>query len=102
MDWTPLIIALITAAGSIAGVIITNNRSNREMQASLDKTQSVFEAHVTEQIGSLRSDVERLESKQDKHNKLIERTYELEQEVKLNTAEINRHKERIKALEGNK
>ena len=102
MDWTPLIIALITAAGSIAGVIITNNKSNREVASQLDKSQAVFEAHVTEQIDGLRADVVRLEAKQDKHNKLIERTYELEQDVKLNTAEINRHKERIKALEGNK
>ncbi len=101
-EWAQLIIAVIAAAGSIIGVVLTNNKSNREMAARMDKTQAVFEAHVTEQIESVKQDVRRLEAAQNKHNGLIEKTYALEKSVELQGAEIKRHGERIRILEGGK
>ena len=99
-DWAPIIVAIIAAVGSVLGVVLTNSKSNRDFDAKLDKSQAVFEAHVTEQIESVKADVRRLEAKQDKHNGLIEKTYALEKAQELQAAEIKRHGERIKILEG--
>ena len=94
-DWAPIIVAIIAAVGSVAGVVLTNSKSNREFDAKIDKTQAVFEAHVTEQIKQLSDRVE-------KHNQVIARTYALEKTTELQTAELKRHNERIKLLEGGK
>lgn len=99
-DWATVIVAIIAAVGSVLGVVLTNNKSNRDFDAKIDKTQAVFEAHVTEQINGVKADVMRLEQKQDKHNKVIERTYAIEKKMELQDAEIKRHSERIKILEG--
>jgi len=101
-DWAPIIVAIIAAVGSVLGVVLTNSKSNRDFDAKIDKTQAVFEAHVTEQINGVKSDVARLERKQDAHNAVIERTYALEKTLELQGAEIKRHSERIKILEGGK
>lgn len=43
--------------------------------------------------------LEQLEHKVDKHNNLVERMYKVEERTALQEDEINRHKERLKALE---
>lgn len=43
--------------------------------------------------------LEQLEHKVDKHNNLVERMYKVEEHTALQQDEINRHKERLKALE---
>lgn len=101
-EWTTVIVALITAVGGIVGVILTNNKSNREISLKLDKNQAVFEAHVNDKMESIKDDVHRLELKQDKYNNVIERTFALEKTTELQGAEIKRHGERIKVLEGGK
>ena len=75
-----IIVALITGALSLIGVYIANRKSAALMEYRLKE----------------------LEKKVDKHNKLIERTYRLEEKTELQEAELNRHKERLRALEGNK
>lgn len=91
-DWAPIIVAIIAAVGSIAGVVITTNAAAKQMDMKLEQTQAVFEAHVTEKIDALTKQVE-------KHNTLIERTYALEKAVGLQEAEQKRHSERLKILE---
>ena len=91
--WVPIFVAVVTGIASVAGVVITTNSNNAKMQAKLEQTQAVFEAHVTEQIGQLRKEVEQ-------HNKVIERTFELEKGSVLHEAELLRLGKRISALEG--
>ena len=43
--------------------------------------------------------LEQLEHKVDKHNNLVERMYKVEEHTALQQDEINRHKERLRALE---
>ena len=82
-----IIVAIITGVLTLVGVLISNSRS--------DAIQS-------ERIEQLRKDVARVEEKQDKYNHLIERTFKLEEKSSLHEAEIKRHAERIKILEGGK
>ena len=98
-EWLQFAGTIIVALLSLIGVVVTNNKSNREMNTKIDKTQAVFEAHVTEQINGVKADLLRVEKKQDKYNNLIERTFALEKTTELQNAEIKRHGERIKILE---
>lgn len=79
-----IIVAIITGVLTLAGVIISNSRSD---------------AVQTERIEQLRKDLSRIETKQDKHNEVIERTFRLEDRANLTDAELKRHNERLKALE---
>ena len=56
-----------------------------------------YQSSRTEALISYR--LEQLERKVDRHNNLIERMYKVEEQTALQQDEINRHKERIKALE---
>lgn len=95
-----LVAAIITGAFSVLAVWLTSRKAGADMDAKLDKQQAVFEAHVTEQINSVKADVRRLEVKQDKHNEVIERTYALEKNDALQDAEIKRLGKRLELVEG--
>lgn len=73
MDWSTIIPTVVTAAAALAGTYFSNRRQTALMDYRL----------------------EQLEKKVDKHNQVIERTYELEK----NTAVM---KERIDELEKQK
>ena len=45
-----IIVAIITGGLSLLGVIITSNKTNREVQAKLDKQQAVTDTKLEEQI----------------------------------------------------
>lgn len=75
-----IIVAIITGLLTLAGVIISNSRSD---------------AVQNERIEQLREEVK-------KHNGLIERTYHLEDRANRTDDELKRHNERLKALEGRK
>ena len=67
---TEIIVALITSAFTLIGVVVTvvaGNKKNREQ--------------IKEQTNLTLYRIEQLEKKQDKHNSLIERMYKLEQRV---------------------
>lgn len=91
MDST-IIVAIITGICTIVGVLVTSLANSKNIDLKLDKQQAVFEAHVSEKIASLQSRVE-------KHNQVIERTYKLEMSDARQNDEIKRLGERIKVLE---
>ena len=71
MTWTvPIVVALITGGFSYLGVVKT-------LKASSEKQIIV----IVQEIEGIKKDIKRLETKQDKHNSVIERTYKLEQKV---------------------
>lgn len=79
MAWmAPILVALITGGFSYLGV-------SRTVKASYDKTLT----EIKIEINGIKKDVARLETKQDKHNAVIERTYKLEQQVQDLEKRIN-------------
>ena len=68
--WVTILESLISAGSAIAVCIINGNAQNKKMLAELDK-------HDTLQAYRL----DQLEKKVDKHNSVIERTYELERKA---------------------
>lgn len=65
-----IIVALITCGGTIIGVWLQNRKHNRDISELIEYR------------------VSRLEEKQDKHNNMIERVYQLEGAVELNERNI--------------
>ena len=65
-----IIVAIITGALSLLGVIITNMNSNRKIERQLEVSMAVTNTKL-----------EDLTKQVEKHNQVIERTYKLEQAV---------------------
>ncbi len=69
---TEILVALITGGLALVGVILTNGKSARDMDAKLDKELAVMKAELENLTGEVR-----------KHNSLVERTYELEKRTEV-------------------
>jgi peptidoglycan hydrolase CwlO-like protein len=54
-----------------------------------------FNSQVQVHLAELDMAIKTLSDRVEKHNNLIDRTYKLESEVRMNTSEINHLKERI-------
>lgn len=76
-----IIVALITCGGTIIGVWVQNRKHNRDISELIEYR------------------VSKLEEKQDKHNNMIERVYQLEGAVELLNNKIKSSNYRIKDLE---
>ena len=88
---TAIVAALITGGLSFLGVLVTNIFSNKKVQTDI-KIQAAVTA---EKIDELKSQVE-------KHNGVIERTYELEAKAKVQEEQIKVINHRLKDLEQEK
>lgn len=121
MNWSDIIISLISAAVAITGYIVVDRREKnkqlnefkKEIIAELGKHREEYLngiQDVKDDITDLRAtyqqsqaviclQISSLEKKQDKHNSVIERTYKLEQEVEVlkNRESVSEH--RIEDLE---
>lgn len=77
----PILVALITGFFSYLGVSKSTKASHDKMIMELKNEQEKQGLIVEAQINEIKSDINRLECKQDKHNAVIERTFKLEQKV---------------------
>lgn len=82
MTWVvPILVAVITGGFSYLGVRKSVKSSHDQMLQDLKNNQALFAMNTEHQINSVKEDIIRLETKQDKHNAVIERTFKLEQKV---------------------
>ena len=65
-----IIVAIITGALSLLGVIITNMNSNRKIERQLEVSMAITDTKL-----------EALTKQVEKHNQIVERTFKLEQAV---------------------
>lgn len=77
MDWTAIVVALVTAIGSFLGVYFANRKSSALVEYRL----------------------EQLEKKVSAHNNLVERMYKVEESETLHDAEFRRVNHRLEELE---
>lgn len=84
MDWTSIIVAVVTALGSFLGVYYANRKSS-------EKTKALLEYRLNQ-----------LETKMDKHNQVIERVYRLEEQQAVTDEKIRVANHRIDDLEQKK
>lgn len=78
---TEIIVALITCGGTLIGVWLQNRKHNQDISELIEYS------------------VSKLEEKQDKHNNMIERVYQLEGAVELLDNKIKSSNYRIRDLE---
>lgn len=83
-----IVIAIITGGLSLLGVILTNNASNRKMQSEMETHQEVLDAKL-----------ENLTKRVEKHNSVIERTYENERKIEVLDVKQKTANHRIADLE---
>lgn len=82
MNWVvPIFVAVITGGFSYLGVKKSVKNSHDQMLSDLKSEQEKQALTTQHQINSIKDDIIRLETKQDKHNAVIERTFKLEQKV---------------------
>lgn len=67
-----IIVAVITGVASVVAVVITNNRSNREMDHKLEMTQAVTDTKLDELTREVRQ-----------HNNFAQRIPVLEEQIKV-------------------
>ena len=84
MEWTSILVAVITALGSFLGVYYANKKSS-------EKTKALLEYRLNQ-----------LENKMDKHNQVIERVYRLEEQQAVTDEKIRVANHRIDDLEQKK
>ena len=78
-----VIVAIITAGVSLIGTIITVLAANRSTLAAMSEQSKVADERIQGQIIGIQHDIQALTNKVEKHNKVIERTYNLEGRVKV-------------------
>lgn len=83
-----IIAALISAAAAIAVSIITGNANNKKVIATLDKNNELQALQIKQ-----------LSDRVEKHNKVIERVYNLEQSDAVEKEQIKVINHRIEDLE---
>ena len=91
IDMTALICALIGIAASITVAVIQSRAQHSETLSEMDKRDALQAQRI-----------EQLEKKMDKHNNLIERTYEIEQNIAVMQNDIKVANHRIDDLERNR
>ncbi|MBQ3284382.1 MAG: hypothetical protein IJH40_01960 [Ruminococcus sp.] len=91
-EWIPIVTAAISgASAAIAAImvaVIQSRAQHNQVLAEMDKRDALQAQRI-----------EQLEIKMDKHNRLIERTYALEQKAAVHAEQLSVHNHRISDLE---
>lgn len=83
-----IVVALITGGLSFIGIIYTSKQQH-----------SITIAEVKNEVALIKKDIKSLEEKQDKHNSLIERVYDIEATLKVMDTRERVSEHRIEDLE---
>lgn len=76
-----IIVALITGACAVIGEIILSAKNTRELYAKLDKQSEIADERMKGEIAVIHTEISELRKQVEKHNSVIERTFNLEKEV---------------------
>ena len=69
-----VIVALISLVGTVITVVVTN----RHTLAELDKKSELSDSKIQGEIDVIKTNIETLSDRVEKHNSMIERVYQLE------------------------
>ena len=78
---TPVLVAIITGAISLFGTIITVLTANKATLAALSEQSKLADADLKGKISVIETEIKDLSKKVEKHNSVLERTYNLETRV---------------------
>ena len=69
-----VLVAILGFLGTLVGSLLSSNKTHAVLNTKFED----FEKRSDEKFAEVKEQVKKLEEKQDKHNKVIERTYALE------------------------
>lgn len=74
-------VAIITGTISLIGTIITVTMANRQTLSALSEQSKLADENIKGKISVIETRIKDLSDKVDKHNSMVERTYNLETRV---------------------
>ena len=78
---THVIVAIITAGVSLIGTVITVLMANRQTLAAMSEQSKLTDENIKGKISVIETKIDELSKRVDKHNQMVERTYNLESRV---------------------
>lgn len=78
LDYSTIIVALLSLVGTLAGSYISSNKTTAIMQVEMDHVKSDMASMKEE----MKADIKELDEKVHKHNNLVERMAIVEQSAK--------------------
>lgn len=80
---TAVLVAIITGAISLIGTIITVLMANKSTLAALSEQSKLADENIKGKISVIETKIDDLSKRVDKHNSMVERTYNLESRVSV-------------------
>ncbi len=78
-----ILVAIITGAISLIGTIITVMAANKQTLATLSEQSKLADEKINGQICVIEEKIDTLSKRVEKHNSMVERTYNLETRVSV-------------------
>ena len=94
-----VIVALITGGLTLIGTVVTVVVSHRQTIATLEKNSAVADEKIQGEINVLKADIRTLSNRVEAHNKMVERTYQLERRADVLEEKASAANRRLTDLE---
>ncbi len=94
-----VIVALITGGLSLLGTILAGRRTDEKVMAEIRRQSETSDEKIRGELNVVKADVRTLSNRVDKHNNVLERTYELERRMDVQEEKTKVANHRIDDLE---
>lgn len=94
-----IIVAIITGGLTLLGTVVTVVVSHRQTIATLEKNSAVADEKIQGEINVLKADIRTLSNRVEAHNKMVERTYQLERRADVLEEKASAANRRLTDLE---
>ena len=94
-----VIVALITGGLSLLGTILAGRRKDEKVMAEIRRRSETSDEKIRGELNVVKADVRTLSNRVDKHNNVLERTYELERRMDVQEEKTKVANHRIDDLE---
>ena len=94
-----VVVALITGVLTLIGTVVTVVVSHRQTIAALEKSSAVADEKIQGEINVLKADIRTLSNRVEAHNKVVERTYQLERRADVLEEKASAANRRLTDLE---
>lgn len=94
-----VLVALITGGLTLIGTVVTVVVSHKQTIATLEKNSAVADEKIQGEINVLKADIRTLSNRVEAHNKMVERTYQLERRADVLEEKASAANRRLTDLE---
>jgi len=95
-----VLVAIITAGISLIGTVITVVAANRSTLSAMSEQSKIADERIHGEINVIKQQIVTLSERVEKHNQVVERTFELERRMDVAEERIKVGNHRIDDLEG--